>query len=546
MSPPLYRHRPFWYQRSLPQVAERFSAVLSHDQPPNLRLLPSFTSQDLLPDGIHLTPVAGLHYMLHIFDQTESVLHAATLGTEQQLMSVRESVRHHDDRLAYIENRHGSFEKRADTRVASDAEFDDWMLNRSEEDWLVITGLPRISCSQREWQDAARKQVTDVISLVLHVNRLKMNFEVYYVSNPFRFQTNRQNLYNVQMDSDRSSKRIRDVFSGFFRGRKPVALPPPLKGVSFRNKITPNTKIRISILHQLGSIYKETNPGGMYKVQGFVPRPVLITFPPQNSSGRQRTYNFVQAVTLLPANFSDEHLTRIYQVVSEQQPGNLQSLFIVLKDDDRDRCLELVRQSRAPGQQHHQSQQPPQSQSQPQSSGSGFIFGSFSGPGNGNDLQDPSGSVLENLRDPPPPPPTTDDRAVTGPEDQPGAEKSTSRRSQSPDSREKDQRRERDTHKSKAKDKGKRKDKNKSRSRRKRRRSSSSPDDRSRKRSKKSKRHRRSPSSSSSASSSSSSSDSSDSEDSRSKKTEKTEIRTRDRDDSPDSRKSARSRSRER
>ena len=498
-----------------------------------------------MPDGGHLTPVAGMHYVIHLFDQTETALQAATLGAERQLVSIRESVRQQNDRVAYLENRHGSLEKRSNTKMASDAEFDDWMLNRSEEDWLVVTGLPRLSCSQREWQDAARRQVADVIKLVLHANRVQTNFEVCYVSNPFRFQTNRQNLYNVQMDSIRSSKLIRDVFSGFFRGRKPATIPPPLKGVSIRNKITPNTKIRISILHQFGSLYKESNPGGMYKVKGFESRPVLTTIPPQNSGGRMRTYNIIQAVTLLPPTFSDEHLVKIFQVVSEQQPGNLQALFVVLRDDDRDRCLELVRQRR--------SSQP----SQP--SGSGVISGTFSGSGSGMGLEGSGSVILDSLRSPPPPPPESAELIESDSRGKkqvrvvhPDEERSSRRQSNSPDHR--DEERDKDKDKSKVKDKDRRKEKDKSRSRRKRRHSSSSSDERGKKhskKSKKSKRHRRSPSSSSSAGSSSDS-DSSDSSDSRHEH-KKTETRTRDRDrdhsresSTSRSRDDARSRSRER
>ena len=64
--------------------------------------------------------------------------------------------------------------------------------------------------------------------------------------------------------------------------------------------MTPDTKIRIAILHQFGSIFKETNRGGDYKVRGFDSRPTLVTLPPKGTGGRQRTYNFIQAVTSLP------------------------------------------------------------------------------------------------------------------------------------------------------------------------------------------------------------------------------------------------------
>ena len=302
--------------------------------------------------------------------------------------------------MAYLENRHGGLNARVDLKTSTDAEFSDWLQNKSEEEWLVVQGLPRITNSNGNWQDQARRQVADLIKLVLHVNRTNLNFEVLFVSNPFRYQTNRQPQYNVMMDSVSSCKRIREIFSGFFRHDRPVAKPPALKGISIRNKLTPNTKIRIAILHQLGSIYTESNRGGSYKVQGYGPRPLLITIPPKNSTERQRTYNFIQAVSLLPATFSDEHLTQIYQVVSGQQTGNLQALFVVLNDDDRERCLELVKQKRLA---QVRTGQP---------SASMTVSGSLSGPGAGIGLQDSSLGSLLAL--PPPPPPSGVDKTPVG------------------------------------------------------------------------------------------------------------------------------------
>ena len=469
-----------------------------------------------MPDGIHLTPVSGLHYVIQLFDQTESALQASALSIDQELASVKESVRQHDDRMAYLESRHGGFSSKANLKVAADAELHDWMLNRAEEDWLTISNLPRLN-NTRDWQDSARRQVADVIKLVLHVNRVNMNFEVLYVSNPFRFQTNRQNLYNVQMDSVSSSKRIRDLFSGFFRGRRPISLPPPLKGVSLRNKVTPGTKIRISILHQLGSIFTETNRGAIYKVQGFVSRPLLTLIPSQGSTGHQRTYTFMQAVTMLPATFRDEHLTRIFQVVSGQHPGNLQPLFVVLNDDDRERCLELVKQKRSSGQ---------GASSGP--SGSGVMSGSVSGPGSGMEVMSTHALSVETLMHPPPPPPSS---APSDDLDESEVAKSSRKRSDvespgyPPKEKDKGQDKDRSRDKEKSKDKDKSKDKtrvkfkdtDRDKSRKRRHRSSSSSRssessvERSRKRSKKSKskpkhrRRHRSPSSSSSSGSSASS-----------------------------------------
>ena len=93
VAPPLYRNRPSWYQSGLPQVATRFSSVMSADPPANLYLIPSFICQDLSPDGIHLTAVSGLHYLLHLFDQSEAILALDPREPELKLIKVQEAVR---------------------------------------------------------------------------------------------------------------------------------------------------------------------------------------------------------------------------------------------------------------------------------------------------------------------------------------------------------------------------------------------------------------------------------------------------------------------
>ena len=186
LAPPLYRHQPLWYQRNLTHVASRFSQTFTEVQP-NFRLMPAFPCQDLMPDGVHLNPVSGLHYALHLFDQAELILSQSSLGGEAQFAQVRENVRHHDDRMAFIENRHNQLQSQADYKMASDSEFDDFMLNRSEEDWFTIKGLPRLTqVSHSEWQGAARKQVSDVIKYVLNINKVRLDYTVLLVVNPFR------------------------------------------------------------------------------------------------------------------------------------------------------------------------------------------------------------------------------------------------------------------------------------------------------------------------------------------------------------------------
>ena len=343
----MFRKQPSWYQQNLPQVASRFSAILGTDRPPNLNLLPSFSSHDLLPDGVFLSPVSGLHDVIHLFDQTEALLTSQELSGPAQFLEIKESVRHHEDRMVFLESNASEMQKRVSRKIAIDSEFNDWVTNKSDEDWMVVRGLPRLaSMDSKEWQSAARRQVADMIKQVLKANKTSLDFMVLYVGNPLRHQTG-PTLYNVRLDSVYASKTVRELYSGFFRANRPVPLPANLKRVEVRNKITLETKIRISIMRQIGSIWKESNQGSSFKVQGFAPRPVLVTTPARGSSERQRSYTFIQAVTSLNTDFNDEHLTMIFQNVKNHHQGSLRSLFLVIDDDDRERCLQLVQAHQA-------------------------------------------------------------------------------------------------------------------------------------------------------------------------------------------------------
>ena len=393
MAPPLYRDRPNWYQKGLAQVAARFSNMMSARMPANLFLLPSFVCQDLSPDGIHLSVVSGLHYIIHLFDESTAILALEPREPELKLVKVQESVRMHDDRLSYLEGRHGALQGRVDIKFAVDSEFKDWMTNRSEEDWMTIMGLPRLGqMLPREWQSAARKQVTSFLKDVLSASRVRQEFSVLYVGNPIRHRPNGGTVYNVRLNSIGASARIRELYSGFFSRRNPNRLPHDFRGISVRNKVTLATRVRIRILQQFAKNYLASNPGGTATVKGYDPRPMLVTAPPKGSTtSHQRSYNFIEACTMLPAIFSEDGLASIFQAVGTHFSNELRSTFIVLDDDDRARCEDLAKNS-----------QGARSRPAPSSGGSVHFSGTVSGAGTGMEVQS---DMLRLLRSPPPPPP---------------------------------------------------------------------------------------------------------------------------------------------
>ena len=318
-------------------------------------------------------------------------------SSEIKLVAVQESVRQHDDRLSYLESRHLGLHDFVNIKAAIDAEFKDWTINRSEEDWFTVMGLPRLGeMLPREWQKAARRQVNEVIRITLNANRVKLDYSILYVGNPLRYRKTGGTVYNVRLNSVAASHRIRELYSGFFRGEHPVSLPDVLRGVSVRNKLTLATRIRLRILRELGKLYIEAKPGSTFKVRGFDSRPLLLTTPPRGSSDRPKTLNFIEAVTTLPASFSDENLAHIFAVVGTHNEGELRQLFVVITDDERERCLELAKNLPKGGRKSGRTRAVVTTPS----TSSGNVFGL----GSGMNLE---AQFIASLRSPPPPPPPT-------------------------------------------------------------------------------------------------------------------------------------------
>ena len=160
------------------------------------------------------------------------------------------------------------------------------------------------------------------------------------------------------------------------------------------NKVTLNTRIRAAIMRQLGEKYLENNRGASYKVRGYESRPSLLVTPPAASKTRPRTFTFIDAVTTLPAHFSDDNLIQIFSIVGNNNRGMLRRLFLVLDDDDHDRCLDLVKkyhEDRLSRSRDHRSDGRSASGSGPHSASGFTSVGThavhFSGPGAGMETE---------------------------------------------------------------------------------------------------------------------------------------------------------------
>ena len=85
--PPMYKAWPLWYRHHLAEMASGFSQVFGRIDLPNLVLLPSFINQDVTSDG-HLTVVSGLHFLLHLFDESEKAISDRSIRQELKVPQV--------------------------------------------------------------------------------------------------------------------------------------------------------------------------------------------------------------------------------------------------------------------------------------------------------------------------------------------------------------------------------------------------------------------------------------------------------------------------
>ena len=329
VSPPMYRQLPEWYRNGLPQLLPQFSKSLSALRSQGFHLLPSLQAQDLDSDGVHLTPYAGLKYIVHLFDSSLDAIKTCAAPAPAILSSVSEAARALEDRVVVLEHDQRHLRRELELKTAIDSELADFEENVRNECYFVISGLPQVPADLigREWQNYAKDLVQAKIKLILgRESRIVVVSGLRRDSNP---------IYLVKLESADDSKRIRDKFGSSFKaGAEP--LPPGLTGLSIRIRLTHATRVRIAIMQVLAANYKASNPGSKTQVINYEPRPMMRLTPPAGATdSRVMNFNFIEAVTKLPIKFSRKSMAEIMKAVSGKFKGELRSLFVVLSDDDR-------------------------------------------------------------------------------------------------------------------------------------------------------------------------------------------------------------------
>ena len=329
VSPPMYRQHPEWYRNGLPEILTKFSKMLSALRSPAFHLLPSFSAQDLVDDGIHLTPYAGLKFVVHLFDSSLDAIKSCSATMPVAVGQVTESSRALEDRVVVLEHGQRHLRRELAMKTAVDSELADFEENVRNECYFVISGLPPIPSDLfgRAWQNYAKDLVQSKIKLLLG-----RESRIVVVSG---LRRDEKPIYLVKLESTDDSKRIRDRFGSSFKAGGET-LPPGLSGLSIRIRLTHATRVRIQIMQVLAANWKASNPGSKTQVINFEPRPLMRLTPAQGSEDpRVLTFNFIEAVTRLPIKFSKKDLSSIMKAVSGKFKGQLRSLFVVLSDDDR-------------------------------------------------------------------------------------------------------------------------------------------------------------------------------------------------------------------
>jgi len=211
-------------------------------------------------------------------------------------------------------------EQRVDTADARALEDRDELINRANENRIVVHGLPRLSGDTRaQLKSAAFTKLTEVLSQTFPNIKYTLIAASYFDSE--------YPVYEGTLASVAEASELRRVFGKqSFAARK-------ASGLRILNSVTPATRVRLSILKTMMSAYKKLHPAGTFTLLGYLSRP-LVRFRPE-ATGPIRTCGFVDAVTALPLSelrLRDPDLHHAYRSAGRRFPGKLAAYFLVPSD----------------------------------------------------------------------------------------------------------------------------------------------------------------------------------------------------------------------
>ena len=144
VSPPMYRSLPEWYHDNRSEIMLLFSKILTPARSKSFHLLPTFAGVDLEEDGVHLTPYAGLKFVVHLFDASLDMIKAISTPLPEGLARVGEVSRVLEDRVSVLEQDQRYLHQEFQIKIARGSELADFEENVRNECYFVISGLPPV------------------------------------------------------------------------------------------------------------------------------------------------------------------------------------------------------------------------------------------------------------------------------------------------------------------------------------------------------------------------------------------------------------------
>jgi len=368
-----------WFSTHLPGFISTLNAEVERVDVAGLKVVSPYEVDDasLESDGIHLTSVAGLRFLDALSDFIQRELSADTapvtdddapvvhLGDEEdsgsepeitsqepvitsdsdRLKSILQivkgntsllnSVRPLTDSVSQLSRRTDALEGQARVRRMQDnlvfariKEDSDVELNRSREDRVVISGLPRTldgttthAEKKEHYKAVVDKLVTACPDLdpIPVIQDIMVSFRRDLVSP----------VVEVRFQSASCATSFRKAAAALAKAKD-----PDFGHLFFSNSVTQATRVRIEILRAIAK--KLTTESEAAYVQGFTSRPILHYVVkesmPSNCAGTGRGYSFSDAVGRYGDLLCQADLASAYRRAGSTFQGAMEHYFVVLKE----------------------------------------------------------------------------------------------------------------------------------------------------------------------------------------------------------------------
>jgi hypothetical protein len=326
-------------------------------------------------DGVHLKPAAGDSYLKHLLQSVQSSMPTSvpsssdvllldeftnvasesdddieSVEDEDRLGAILKIVRNNSkklsavrplrDTLARLDARTDALETQVRLRRQRDnlvfariKEESDYELNKSREDRVLISGLPRSTpavSSHQDKKDHYTKVITDLILKACPETDPKPTITDVIIS-----------IHRNQVSPSVEAKF--DSVAGALSFRKAAstlakAQDPDFSSLYFSNSVTQATRVRIEIMKAIAK--KLTTETESAFVQSFIPRPALryvsseSTAATASASGTGRSYSFVDSVTRFGDLLQDHELASAYKRAGGTFRGAMEQYFVVLRETE--------------------------------------------------------------------------------------------------------------------------------------------------------------------------------------------------------------------